>query len=1313
MEELYNIARNHFSQDRSLFPGNVDGTRNNNLEWSFTHDVMTTAQVNTVFLVYMHIKNTKMTIDEYVDNPGKGINKSFADKMKPYSFEHLSKGAGFNETLDMLFGLHEYKGLTDKARLKVPMSGFDRVVQAPSILEADKDVRRANIILSQSSNEMSDGFKDNYNFKVGFIRNLGPASENNKIKHETLKNVLVTPDKDRNTNAMLYGAPETDLFCKYIGPSFDRKAYIENNAPDYLGIIDRYETLKNKVPKLGDYPNNDQTDGISQADCALIMSGLAKEVLSAHPEDSNKPEFKALQDKFLSVYDEIQGLTAVEKSLIPTETYLALKKDRDEYLNPFKNLPVKESYENAEKLRRLEPERINERNTNHQKDYDEFNPYYIQQQSLADPILQDGMGTQKYMKYTGDAEKFFEEIEGDAVNNENRIFGPYKINSIGHKSRKILTDKEEYKKANEYLKEKSEKIHEYVAGASSTRRLFASSNKLSALLSDPEQGNFFQAQSENPFLSALASNVGGAGPNIYEAPIVPGQVETVPENVRDYFQANGVKRPLMDIFEHSRDLVLLEYDRQKEVKKGWDISKEAKFLSGLYECNEKIISDYDKLTKFPDELQKPDTTVRNYGNSLSHITGIGVNSESRDLAVYIEGMRWQQIGIKNGWSSRDIHALNLMGIFEGNINKRIYQLEFEGKLDEAKKFKEWHKENLLPMKEKIMSTKVASPMDSLDMLYSIKDFSRKVKNVEFLHTVYASSLKAGQDVLIPGCINACIEDIKKGKSSYYGLGSGFTERIPDKSDLSETMSGCIDSIKAGNLKKETLMEYASLYIYSKSLDGLNQKAHPELFDNRHPDYKAATDSLKNNSQKYVKELLDKFKTRNAEGQEVYPSTNEIVDILKHGDHGPALSEIKDRIGLYVKKTKIQAFCNGKTYKSSGVKSINEIRDIMDDADIGVISFDTRFKEVMNDIKYLDRYRKSMADTINKQYKEGKDIFIRPKDIKEYKDTLESAWYTSSSYMRDKNKKIRKAGGNPKNEQDIDRILGRNGAKRYRAMRQARLTMKNINKTLKDFAENNKFTGAEKAIDRHIKDGFKIDAKNFEQDMIRDKFRTFDDRAREISLNEASYRLKEAELYNDLKHQRAKDLQDNKINKEEFDALSASDKKTYDDKIIASAKKTLLTEAVRGYYTEKANENLLKGTGYEKSMEVINDFERAVNDFTTVGPNGVTFIDDSPSFRDFNDKLLKSGTPFVTHFEDFIKKNSGKSTFKQSDIINFRDMSLGKCLDEATNNEVEKIEKMIKAMGTGVAEKSIESMRQNMATRRVNEAQRANDRAMGL
>ena len=80
MQELYNIAKQSFSQNDSLFPGNVDGTRNSDLSWEFTSDVMTTAQVNTVFLIYMNLKNTGKSIDEYVENPVKDFYSDIEKK---------------------------------------------------------------------------------------------------------------------------------------------------------------------------------------------------------------------------------------------------------------------------------------------------------------------------------------------------------------------------------------------------------------------------------------------------------------------------------------------------------------------------------------------------------------------------------------------------------------------------------------------------------------------------------------------------------------------------------------------------------------------------------------------------------------------------------------------------------------------------------------------------------------------------------------------------------------------------------------------------------------------------------------------------------------------------------------------------------------------------------------------------------------------------------------------------------------------------------------------------------------------------------
>ena len=78
------------------------------------------------------------------------------------------------------------------------------------------------------------------------------------------------------------------------------------------------------------------------------------------------------------------------------------------------------------------------------------------------------------------------------------------------------------------------------------------------------------------------------------------------------------------------------------------------------------------------------------------MTSKGTPDEKRGVTKYIEGLRWMKQGIHNGWGSRDLEALNLMGIFEGTLNMKKYNTQFTGDMDTLVKYNDWEEKHFKP-----------------------------------------------------------------------------------------------------------------------------------------------------------------------------------------------------------------------------------------------------------------------------------------------------------------------------------------------------------------------------------------------------------------------------------------------------------------------------------------------------------------------------------------------------------------------------------------------------------------------------------------
>ncbi len=332
MQELYDIARASFSQDTGLFPCNVDCTRNENVPWEFTSDVMTNSQINTAFLIYMNIKSLGRDIDDYVENPAKDYYSYIQNKVEPDTFTGIARNKNFSDSLDILLGSGEYAGAYAKFKesKNVPVMGVGRVMSAPAFLERDPNIQHKEFIVMPEYNKIWSNAFGNNNIKCGFLRGLTNTEGQRKMKLITLKNLLAAPDEARDINSMLGGLPATDMFGRVIGPAFDWKDYLTKNNIDYSGLFKRYAIMLKKV----------EGAGLSKVDCIEAMNDVTFEVLKYHIQDRNKASYKALEHIFLTLADNLP-------SDAPAELRAKLETSRAEYLHSLRMVAPKDYLSNV------------------------------------------------------------------------------------------------------------------------------------------------------------------------------------------------------------------------------------------------------------------------------------------------------------------------------------------------------------------------------------------------------------------------------------------------------------------------------------------------------------------------------------------------------------------------------------------------------------------------------------------------------------------------------------------------------------------------------------------------------------------------------------------------------------------------------------------------------------------------------------------------------------------------------------------------------------------------------------------------------
>ena len=310
MQELFSIAKEYFNNEPGLFPGNMDSIRNRDIPFEFAGDMQTAAQVNSVFQTFISVKTKGLDLEGYLNNPIGGLMKGAIDSLKPVCFKEATKGLSLEDTLDLFTKVGDYSEAGDDLRSAVPQFLFARQVKNPNLLETDPTLKEKNDIIADTMSNVvminiiaSENHKFNY-FDTAYADRKNPDYERNAM--QTLKNLMLAKDEDRNLNSIFANEPEKDLLGHKIGECFNAEEYINRKPVDYEGIMARAD----RMIKRSDLYTVNFTWFTQDNRMLKAASELYMEVLTAHPEDSDKPEYKKMQEAMNRNFDKIAEKSA-------------------------------------------------------------------------------------------------------------------------------------------------------------------------------------------------------------------------------------------------------------------------------------------------------------------------------------------------------------------------------------------------------------------------------------------------------------------------------------------------------------------------------------------------------------------------------------------------------------------------------------------------------------------------------------------------------------------------------------------------------------------------------------------------------------------------------------------------------------------------------------------------------------------------------------------------------------------------------------------------------------------------------------------
>ena len=615
-------------------------------------------------------------------------------------------------------------------------------------------------------------------------------------------------------------------------------------------------------------------------------------------------------------------------------------------------------------------------------------------------------------------------------------------------------------------------------------------------VSATNKGNFSKAISENYHLFTASTQYFGNSPEIF----LPEKCSA--EEVVQWLKENEVLEPYNAFSEAGKELFELEFEKQRMQQTGWDEGKERYYLARLEENINKTEKAMEKLQALPLDVQEN----RDYmGNTLGHATGNDSSNTTRDCLPTYEGLRWMREGIKNGWNSRDLNVLMIGGIMEGNIRRA--KLKMQNKITKAKRALEnneenpdYHKdtirkcEDLLtftnefekthfkPLKESVLGRKIKSPADVIKTVNQIQDFYNRFKDepkftqvpngkgYETFVAVFDSTVNIAKDRLFPDAINRNLKEIEEQKKT-------GPKPEPDRnykySNKKTAMNKFLNSLrnKPGAVGDKNLYRMeAQFYLYHRFLHGLNEDAHPELFDPKHPDFKASTNSLAKFTEQYADRLVDVLDPKDPKA---------FADALEFGNHEDMFAEMRNRIPADAAKARYESFLRGKPLNKTMDKNLSNTATALSKATANFITGSDLYDSIESGIKELEEMKNKLAaELVEKSRKDHRvylagyeldengnedrnspiykfenaaEMKIPQEKLKKFVQKQDEVYGKIMNYLNGKDAIIRQKGGNPANKQAAA-LLGTTGEKRYKAVTDAKKAVINLYSVTREFDE---------------------------------------------------------------------------------------------------------------------------------------------------------------------------------------------------------------------------------------------------------------------
>ena len=878
-----------------------------------------------------------------------------------------------------------------------------------------------------------------------------------------------------------------------------------------------------------------------------------------------------------------------------------------------------------------------------EKDFELYGPYFAERSLfsgwLCTKQIIDSVYPNLALPLNEELDAFIEEnSEEEQLNNE--IYS-------GKRSRFAPTmTKEINKTVSDACAEYSEKLsclsQKAIYNMTGDRSEFKRSYRANIILVDESRGSIMKAMSDRDYLLNFYTQVSGNAPEAFSEKVSAG-------DSTKWLKERGALDIYNDFSEAGMEFFQIELEKQQMQKTGWNDEKERLYLAKLDEAIGKNIAAYEKLLELPLDVQEQGGYM---GNNIGHVTGKDSAAVYRDITRNIHGIKYMKEGIKLGYKDKDLYVMNELGKIKGNIEVTKIRLDSiisreQQAIDSARerltnekntlsekeikklnnliatnqenirrrkilysKVNEFEEKRFKPLSDSILSRKIESPTDVIKTIVQLQEFYDNNRDIEELtdkyegrayldgYDLFTDAIAPARDKLFADTINEKLKEFDNIRATGKKPGVINTEfKICDKS---RELSSFVDALKADDsTDKDYMKVVAGSYLYNLFLNGMNEDAHPEFFNPKHPDYNISRKKLTEYSEQYAERLLTILQPE---------SSREFAGMLELGNHNNFLSDAKDKISAEASKSRYEAFISGKPPRYSDSKTITEAIKGMDSASSMLIS-DSEYDSIMENLKKLDKMKKSISKQLKKQeatefkikvsgyeMKKGvpdkthpqyditlaEDIKADPKKLEEYIKLQEETYEMMGHYFKEKDALIKEMGGDPSKKSGII-LLGKTEARQYMAAFNARNSLIAMNKATTEFAQHG-YTKTEReamklpglGLDRseYIKSDKKVTP---EEEMKAREEYIAGEKERYIENIKYGIINKSKEIEKSLSEDTIKQDASREKMRNEFIKLknpTKADIKKYEDNLYNSAIQTMYSEILKQNYENKKSELFL-------------------------------------------------------------------------------------------------------------------------------------------